>query len=262
MKISFLMGALVVLALPQSVMAEEEGSCSGTVVTACGLQVVKSVCSENISTDDDRDEAYEIHGPDDGETARTHSADIDASDGSNTYRKDDSIPPSAYGAAEVNYSFSYTGPHGTVHHVDWSQRMGTSPDGKITICHRMGGARVTLDVPDDQFFGVRAHGHGNHPMDTLGRCEDQEDASGNDDPAKIASAVKLSTNPSVTPSVAGCLAAPQGTNVTVDFSNGTTWTGASPGCNASGVSCNVPLGAAPGAPGRYAPDRAGVRTLR
>ncbi len=45
---------------------------------------------------------------------------------------------------------------------------------KVTICHRMGGARVTIDVDDDGYF----HGHSKHPMDTEGRCEDQDDKRG------------------------------------------------------------------------------------
>lgn len=264
MKPSLLLGALIALSLPATAHAEDEakGSCSGTVITACGLKIVKSVCTSNVTTDDDKNEAFELHGADDGHSVRTQSLDIGESDGKNTYRKDDDIPPSAYPGSEQNYNFTYTDPQGVVHNVPWNQRMGTSPDNKITICHRMGGARVTLDIPDDQFFGVRAHGHGNHEMDTLGRCEDQEDGSGNDDPAKIAAAVKLSNDPSVTPSVAGCLAAPAGTTVSVTLSGGTTWTGPAPGCNASGVSCGVPFGQTPASPGPNGPDRAGVRTLR
>ncbi len=256
MKQSLLFSALVAIGLAPAVHAETEGGggCTGTVITACGLQIVKSVCTNSTATDDDKNEAYEIHGQDNGETARTTSQDIDAPDGRNTYKQDDTIPPSAYPGQRHSFNFSYTDPEGVVHNVTYNQRMGTSPDNKITICHRMGGARVTLDIPDDQFFGARAHGHGNHPMDTLGRCEDQEDASGNDDPAKIAAAIKLSDNPSVTSSVAACLAVPAGTNVNVTLSNGTTWTGAAPGCNSTGVSCKVSVD--------NGPNRGGVRTLR
>lgn len=250
MKPSMLLGALLALSLPAH--AEETSRCTGVEVSACGVTIVKTVCTNSSDTDGDRDEAYERHGSDDGHSARTHSTDIDASDGANTYRKDDRIPPSAYPGHEHDYDFDYTDPRGEAHHVDESERMGTSPDGKITICHRMGGARVTLDVPDDQIEGVRAHGHGSHEMDTLGRCEEQEDASGNDDPAKIAAATKLSENPRVTPSLAACLSAPPGTQVSVTLPDGKAWTGSAPGCNVSGVSCSVPV---------TLPNRGGVRTL-
>ncbi len=260
-KSSMLLGSLL-FGLPAVALAST--NCTGTIVTACGLQIVKSVCSTTESTDSDPDEQSELHGPDDGHSARTQTLDINESDGTNTYRQDDNVPPSHYPGQQNNYNFSYTDPRGVVHNVDHSQRMGTSPDNKITICHRMGGARVTLDIPDDQIDGVRAHGHGNHPLDTLGRCQDQEDSSGNDDPAKIANAVKLSENSSVTPSVAGCLAAPAGTNVTVTLAGGSTWTGAAPGCNAPGVFCSVPVGgSASGSPDfSSGPNRGAVRSIR
>ena len=143
--------------------------------------------------------------------------------------------------------------------------MGTAPDGKLTICHRMGGAEVTLNIPDDQINGVRAHGHGDHDMDTIGRCEDQEDAEGHDDPAKVAAAPKVSQKTQVTSSVTACLAAPAGTTVTVSLANGTSWTGAAPGCNASGTSCQLQYGGSitGGAlPNSGAPNRGAVKTLR
>lgn len=246
----------LVAGIPATALADSESAatrCTGTIVSACGLQIVKSVCTAGGKTDDDADEQYEHHGSDDGHSQRTQSPDIDESDGKNTYRKDDSVPPSAYPGHQQNYDYDYTDPHGDTHHVDWHERMGTSPDGKITICHRMGGARVTLDVPDDQFDGIRAHGHGDHEMDTLGRCEEQEDGAGHDDPVKIAAAVKLGVNPQVTSSVAGCLAAPSGENVSVTLLNGTTWTGPAPGCNTAGVSCSVP--------DNGIPNRGAVRSL-
>ncbi len=233
---------------------DKSGVCTSSIVSTCGVQLVRTLCTSASSIQDsDKDEAYEHHGSDDGHSDRTQTKDIDASDGKDTYRKDDSIPPSAYPGHFHDYDFSYTDPYGQVHNVSASQRMGTSPDGKITICHRMGGARVTLDIPDDQVSGIRAHGHGDHDLDTLGRCEDQEDSSGNDDPSKIAAATPLSSNAMVNGSVASCLAAPAGTSMTVTLPNGSNWTGPAPGCNASGVTCNVPTSL---------PGTSGVRSLR
>ncbi|MBY0579648.1 MAG: hypothetical protein K2P57_11450 [Burkholderiales bacterium] len=214
-----------------------KANCTGTVVNACGLKVIKSVCTggTQTGTDDDMDEDHEHHD-------FTNERDKNV-DGSHRYSDDDKSPPS--GSA---FDFDYTDWHGNRHHVDHGQRMGSAPDGKLTICHRMGGARVTLDVPDDQVKGVKAHGHAGHDMDTVGRCEDQDDGAGHDDYNKVAAATKLSQKSRVTGSVAACLAT-------------------TAGCNAQGVSCSIPLGGSastpPGSvlPDNGAPNRGGVRGL-
>ncbi len=232
---------------------EHEGAastlrCVTSNITACGVNIAKSVCSSGVSakTDDDRD--HDSEG---------HDAGRDTDDGHGHHRKDDDkiSPPSSGHALDFDYSDS----HGS-HHVDQSQRMGSSVDGKLTVCHRMGGARVTLDIPDDQINGFKAHGHGNHDMDTIGRCEDQDDGHGNDDYTKVSAAPKLSQKPQVTSAVTACLSAPAGTPVTV---NGTPYT--APGCNASGVTCSITLGgSASGSslPNSGAPNRGAVKTLR
>jgi hypothetical protein len=113
---------------------------------------------------------------------------------------------------------------------------------KVVICHRMGNARVTLDVDDDGYF----HGHDKHPMDTEGRCEDQDDSTGKhtDTPNSGKKQVRLASEPScgstlttppaATPDAASCL-----TKIS--------------GCNNLGVSCKM-IAARPG--------RGGVRNVR
>ena len=241
---------------------ENEGSgsttnCSRSVVSACGLQIVKFTCQTQGRSDDDENDSEEH------QNGESDNRDNDKDNNGHSYTQDDEDSPSNHPGQD--YSFDYTDPEGVSHHVTTSERMGTAPDGKLTICHRMGGAEVTLNIPDDQINGVRAHGHGDHDMDTIGRCEDQEDAEGHDDPAKVAAAPKVSQKTQVTSSVTACLAAPAGTAVTVNLANGTSWTGTAPGCNASGVSCQLQYGGSitGGAlPNSGAPNRGAVKTLR
>ncbi len=246
-------------------------SCTGTVVTACGLQIVKSVCSS--STDAEHDG----HENEEHQHAESDDRENDDYDGHGHNNADhDRDSPSNHQGQDYSFQYYYdsngnmqevTGgshaPAGVqVVNVSNGERLGTSPDGKITICHRMGGAEVTLDIPDDQINGVKAHGHGNHPLDTIGRCEDEDDS----DPAHdTVPRQKLDQSPNITTSIQSCLSAPAGTPVTVTPPGGAPWTGPAPGCNASGVSCSVPLGGtASGATlqSNGLPNRGGVRTLR
>lgn len=223
-------------------------SCTGGVVTACGVKIVKTTCTSSSSSGSDSDR----HESDEHQHAEGDDRENDNYDGHGHNHADhDRDAPPAHPAAghEHDYDFNYVDSDGVSHHVDQSQRLGTSDDGKITICHRMGGATVTLDVPDDQVNGVKAHGHGDHDMDTIGRCEDENDS----DPSRdTVPRQKLSQTSTVTTSVQACLSAPAGTPMTVPLPGGGTWTGPAPGCNASGVSCNVPVAM---------PNRGGVRTL-
>ncbi len=245
-------------------------SCTGTVVSACGLQIVKSVCST--STDAEHDG----HENEEHEDADSNDRENDKDNNGHAYTTDDRDSPSNHPGQDFGFQYYYdsngnmqevTGgnsvPAGAqVVTVTNGERLGTSPDGKITICHRMGGAEVTLNIPDDQINGVKAHGHGIHPLDTIGRCEDENDSDPSHDTVPRQ---KLSQSSNITTSVQACLSAPAGTSVTVTLANGQTWSGAAPGCNASGVSCSVPLGgtASGGSlQGNGLPNRGGVRTLR
>ncbi len=255
--------------------SQSSTSCSGSVVSACGLNIVQSTCATQTNTDNDRHDSEEHQDAEDND--REHDDDQNHKDNHGndmTYGEDDRTPPSQYPGQDFSFDYYYDasgnmqlgispnpGQEPTIH-VDNSERLGTSPDGKITICHREGGAEVTLNIPDDQINGVKAHGHGDHDMDTIGRCEDEDDSDPSHDTVPRQ---KLSQKPTVTTSVQACLSAPAGTPVTVTLANGQTWSGSAPGCNASGIFCNVPLGGgASGStlPNNGLPNRGGVRTLR
>ena len=238
--------------------------CTTSVVSACGTNVMQTTCTgsaaANVSTDNDKDEGNEHHESGRGEDKDGNHKDKNGH--SDTYADDDRISPHHYDGQEneSDFDFDYKDAQGNDHHVDHSERVGTSPDGKITICHRMGGARVTLDVPDDQVNGVKAHGHGNHDMDSIGKCEDEDDSNPDNDAvprvslkAKAQGMSLGGTGTTTLTSISSCLAAPAGAQVTVQLPNGSTWTGAAPGCNASGISCSVPV---------VTPGGTGVRTLR
>ncbi len=244
--------------------------CTGSVINACGMQIVKSVCSTTSSEDNDGHHDSEHQDAEDNDRESDHDSH------GHHYTDDDRDSPSNHPGQDFSFQYYYDSngsmqqitagnpaPAGAqVVNVSNSQRLGTSPDGKITICHRMGGAEVTLNIPDDQINGVKAHGHGNHPLDTIGRCEDEDDTDPSQDTVPRQ---KLSQQSNVTTSVQACLAAPAGTQVTVTLSSGSTWTGAAPGCNAAGVFCSVPVGGSISGgslPNSGAPNRGGVRTLR
>ena len=245
-------------------------SCTGTTVQACGLNIVKSTCvtQSNMHRDghegeeqtdaEDDDREHKDDGEGDGHSCEDHDTDSP----SNHPGQDFSFQYYYDGSGNMQLGTSPNPGQEPTILVSTSERLGTSPDGKITICHREGGARVTLNIPDDQINGVKAHGHGDHPLDTIGRCEDEDD---NDPSRDTVPRQKLSQQSNVTTSVQGCLSAPSGTPVTVTLSNGQTWTGNAPGCNASGVSCSVPMGgSASGSTltNNGLPNRGGVRTLR
>ena len=249
--------------------SSSSSTCTGTVVSACGVQIVKSVCStttqaheeddheneehQHAESDDREHDDYDGHGHNDADNDRDSPENHPGQDFSFDYHYDSN------GNMQVGASSDPSEP--TIH-VNNSEREGTSPDGKITICHRMGGAEVTLDIPDDQINGVKAHGHGDHDMDTIGRCEDEDD---NDPSHDTVPRQKLSQSPVVSTSVQACLSAPAGTPITVTLPTGQTWSGNAPGCNASGVSCSVPVGGTPTGgtlPNNGQPNRGGVRTLR
>lgn len=111
---------------------------------------------------------------------------------------------------------------------------------KVTICHRSGGANVTITVDDDGYF----HGHSKHVLDSLGKCEDQDDnngkyKSGNKNSKAIESLSKDAATASAAPA---CTAAGGVVGVTAGL-----------GCNTAGVTC---------APINARPSRGGGRTVR
>lgn len=115
---------------------------------------------------------------------------------------------------------------------------------KVTICHRMGNARVTLDVDDDGWF----HGHSKHPFDTEGRCEDQDDKTKKhtDSKNKDKAIVPLATEPDCKPDAPGASIAKTPASCAQAMTQ--------LNCTALGVSCTIINGARP--------SRGGVRNMR
>lgn len=117
---------------------------------------------------------------------------------------------------------------------------------KVTICHRMGNARVTIDVDDDGWF----HGHDKHPMDTEGRCEDQNDTTHQhtDSVNNGKPTVPLATEPTCAPTTSAMSGSTQSNPAACATELNTM-------CAAAGVSCTqVGTGARP--------NRGGVRNMR
>ena len=236
--------------------------CTSSVVSTCGTNIIQTVCSgsatSSVATDDDKDHDKEKA---DSDKDNRHSDD----DHHGHHQEDDDHHRvSEYSGDKHDLDFGYKydsdgnfqecSSGSDCKHVDHSERVGESSDGKITICHRMGGAAVTLNVPDDQVNGVKAHGHGDHDFDTIGRCDDD---SSTQESLKLAAHGVSSTSSLMggggAVSQAACLSSPPGTPVTVNLPNGGTWTGNPPGCNANGISCTIPVAI---------PNSGGIRTLR
>jgi hypothetical protein len=137
-----------------------------------------------------------------------------------------------------------------VHDKDGSSSTTNDRQVKVVICHRMGNARVTLDVDDDGWF----HGHSKHPMDTEGRCEDQDDTThkhtdtANNGKPQVSLATEAAcastSSTATTTTSASCVNA-----------GGVAAVLAGAGCGAAGTTC-APLGSG------SRPTRGGVRNVR
>lgn len=130
------------------------------------------------------------------------------------------------------------------HDADGNSSTTNDRQVKVTICHRMGNAEVTLDVDDDGYF----HGHSKHPLDTEGRCADQSGGKYTDNQKP---AIRLATEAACAPAAA---ASPS----------------ASPACAAAGGLAAVLTGLGGGSPGVTVtpilagarPSRGGVKNMR
>ncbi|MDD4929102.1 MAG: hypothetical protein PHP85_07495 [Gallionella sp.] len=116
--------------------------CTGELISACGLKLVKTTCTgssvDSSTKSEERDD--ETH----------HSKDKDAKDNKNDReRAEDS---------RKDHADRSSGP-------------------KVSICHRMGGAEVSITVANDGYLS----GHSKHALDTIGRCADFDTAKNEDD---------------------------------------------------------------------------------
>ena len=95
-------------------------------------------------------------------------------------------------------------------HKDHVDRSKDAEGNKVAICHRMGGASVSLVVANDGWLS----GHSKHVLDTIGRCEDFDEAK--DDDARKNSDKKISASDAgykagLTPKQIDCLSGLGGT---------------------------------------------------
>ena len=125
--------------------ASDSASCTSNLIQACGLDVILTTCEAGkLPTS-----AIKSSEGDD----KNHESKAKDSDGKNDRDR---------------YEES---------HRDHANRSGDAKDGKIAVCHRMGGAEVSLIVANDGYLS----GHSKHALDTVGRCEDFDAAKKDDD---------------------------------------------------------------------------------
>lgn len=198
-----------------SSVAASSAECSGQLVTACGMKIVKTSCT--------------------GHTVSSDTKSSEADDPNHLSKDKDSSPKN-----DRDYNDD-----SQAHHVDRSNDMLGS---KVSICHRMGGAEVTLLVANDGWLS----GHSNHPLDTIGRCADfdaeQADSTKKDSDRKI-SASTSGYSMGLTPNQIACLKGSPSSQFTI---NGKTYPGA--GLNSSAFSISVQ-------PTGQGPSRGGARSL-
>jgi len=163
--------------------SSDSASCTSKLIAACGLNVIQTTCSSYPSSSTKSEEA------DDG---KHKSKDKDSKSKNDRDYNDDS-------------------------HKDHVNRTSDSVGNKVAICHRMGGARVNLVVANDGWLS----GHSKHALDTIGRCEDFDEAksdSSRKDSDKKISASDAGYDRGLTPSQIDCLSNLPG-NITIPSSN-------------------------------------------
>lgn len=119
-------------------------TCTGKVVSDCGVKFVLTTCT--------------------GSTASASSGNDEHDDTSHESKAKDSNNKNDRDRYEES-------------HRDHADRSGDAKEGKIAVCHRMGGAAVSLVVANDGWLS----GHSKHALDTVGRCEDFEAIRRDDD---------------------------------------------------------------------------------
>ncbi|MDX8378895.1 MAG: hypothetical protein R8K48_02455 [Gallionella sp.] len=206
-------------------------TCSGQLITACGQRVMATTCPGSSVSSETKS----------GEAEDTDHKSKDKDKDKDSKGKDD------HDRNEMSHR----------DHLDRTQGTYEEGDGKVTICHRMGGAEVTLTVANDGWFS----GHSQHALDTVGSCADF-DAEENDANQKY-SDTSISVSDAgyaakLTPAIIACLKGSPSETFTIRKPNDSTGTAVqSPGggFNNSQVSLSIVI------PGQ-SPSRGGARTLR
>jgi hypothetical protein len=179
-------------------------SCTTTHMDACSLSIYKTTCTDAATIADIKSKAEKSEEKDDD----THKSKDKDTKGKNDR---DYVEDS---------------------HKDHANRSSSSEGGKVAICHRMGGAEVSLVVANDGYL----NGHSKHALDTVGRCGDFDDDDRSNSSKDKDTDTKVSASDSgyrqrITQSIVACLKGDEGSIHTI---NGNSYT--SPGgLNAAGV---------------------------
>lgn len=184
-----------------------DAECTGQLITACGMKVVKTSCT--------------------GHAVSSATKSSEADDSSHLSKDKDSSPKN-----DRDYNDD-----SQAHHID---RSSDALGSKVSICHRMGGTEVTLLVANDGWLS----GHANHPLDTIGRCADFDaelaDSARKDSDRKI-SASTSGYSLGLTPNQIACMKGSPSSQFTI---NGQTYSGA--GLNSGIFSISIqPAGQGP-----------------
>jgi len=208
-------------------------SCKGTLITACGVKLIKTTCTGAASSS----KSYDIKSEENDDSKHESKA----KDSNNKNDRD----------------YAEEGQR------DHRDRSNDSEGSKVSVCHRMGGAEVSLLVANDGWL----NGHSKHPLDTIGRCSDFDakensaksdssstkdaDRKERDEDTKI-SASSAGYASGLTPSQISCLKGSSSTTYTV---GGTPYPGGNINTSDPSVSFNIQSAT-------QGPSRGGTRTLR
>ena len=137
--------------------------CTGKVIYDCGVKFVLTTCngSSIASTSKDKDGKDESDDDKHESKDKTSDKDKDGKDKAGTAKND-------HDRNEDTHRDHLDRSAGSEHQEG---------DGKIAICHRMGGAETSLVVANDG----KLSGHSKHALDTVERCEDFHARKDDDD---------------------------------------------------------------------------------
>jgi hypothetical protein len=210
----------------ESKSASAASGCRGTLITSCGLKLIKTTCSGAASSS----KSYEVKSEENDDAKHESKANNSENKNDRDYVEES--------------------------HRDHRDRSQDSEGNKVSICHRMGGAEVSLLVANDGWLS----GHSKHPLDTIGRCADfddkeksakDEERKERDEDTKI-SASTAGYASGLTPSQISCLKGSPSETYSV---NGVSYPGGGINTNNPSISFNIQSST-------QGPSRGGARTLR
>jgi hypothetical protein len=180
-------------------------SCTGQPMSTCGLNIVKITCAGTTISASSKDKSGKDEGDDD-----THKSKDKDSNNKNDRDYNDDM------------------------HKDHHDHSADASGNKVSICHRMGGAEVSLTVANDGWLS----GHSKHALDTIGRCADfdkdksDDDSKSDKDKDSKISASDVGYSLGVTTTQIACLKGSSSSSYTI---GGKTY----PGANLNGPTISV-----------------------